>query len=114
MDGQIWTRFKQSGFCGSISVRDEKGVSFNSDPGYDDKHIHDAVLQMDEEYTYVKVIHEGYKGPQNLLAVALGNDPKANKNALDNAILEGLAHLHIFRETQTGVVVQFGYDINEA
>lgn len=114
MQGQLWIKFKKDGYCGSVSTLDKTGIHLKSDPGYDDQHIHEAIHQMDEEYTYVKVIHDGYKGPQDIMAVTLGNDIQANKNALDNAILEGLAHLHIFRETQTGAVVQFGYDINEA
>ena len=114
MDGQIWTRFKKSGYRGSLSVRDDSGTHFESDPGYNDKHIHEAVLQMDEEYTYVKVIHEGYKGSGDIPAIELGDNASANKKALDNAILEGLAHLRIFRETRTGAVVQFGYDLREA
>ena len=111
---QIWFNFKQNGYCGSVSTLDKTGIHLKSDLGYDDQHIHEAIHQMDEEYTYVKVIHEGYKGAQDILEVSLGNDLQANKDALDNAILEGLAHLHIFRETQTGAVVQFGYKLDEA
>ena len=62
----------------------------------------------------VKVIHEGYKGTEDLMTVELGDDPKANKRALDDAILEGLAHRRIFREARTGAIVQFGYDLKEA
>ena len=111
---QIWINFKQNGYCGSVSTLDKTGFHLKSDPDYEDQHIHEAIHQMDEEYTYVKVIHDGYKGPQDIMAVTLGNDIQANKNALDNAILEGLAHLRIFRETQTGSVVQFGYKLEEA
>ena len=111
--GQKWLKFKQDGYCGSLTIRSRSEQSFESDPGYNDKHIHEAILEMDPEYTYVKVIHEGYKGRQDLPTIAIGNDPKANKDALDNAILDGLAHLRIFREANTGAIVQFGYNLDE-
>ena len=115
MLGQIWTHFKRNGYCGSVSIRTSSEIDFNSDPEFDDKHIHDAILEMDPEYTYVKVIHEGFKGSlESSASIALGNDFQANQDALDNAILEGLAHRRIFREANTGAVVQFGYDLNEA
>ena len=114
MQGQLWIKFKKDGFCGSVSVWSKSENRLDTDPGYDDKPIHEAVHEMDSEYTYVKVIHEGYKGSPDIPSVALGKDPKANKDALDNAILDGLAHLRIFRETNSGAVVQFGYDLNEA
>ncbi len=111
---QIWINFKQNGYCGSVSTLDKTGFHLKSDPDYEDQHIHEAIHRMDEEYTYVKVIHEGYKGSQDILSISLGIDQQANKDVLDNAILEGLAHLRIFRETQTGSVVQFGYKLEEA
>ncbi len=114
MLGQIWTQFKKNGYCGSVSTLDKTGFHFKSDPGYDDQHIHEAVHQMDEEYTFVKVIHDGYNGTGEIMTVELGDDPKTNKRTLDDAILEGLAHCRIFRETQTGAIVQFGYKLEEA
>ena len=113
--GQKWLKFKKDGYCGSLSIRTSSGIEFNSDPEFDDKHIHDAILEMDPEYTYVKVIHEGFQGALDSIAsIALGNDFQANQDALDNAILEGLAHQRIFREANTGAIVLFGYDLNEA
>ena len=114
MLGQIWIKFKDNGFSGSVSVRDSSGTFFNSDPGYNDRHIHDAILEMDEEYKYVKVIHEGYNGKQDIPSIALVTDAEANHEILDNAILDGLAHRRLFREARTGAIVQFGYDLNEA
>ncbi len=111
--GQKWLKFKKDGYCGSLTIRSRSERSFESDPGFNDKHIHDAVLEMDPEYTYVKVIHEGYNGRLDLPTIAIGNDPKANKDELDNAILDGLAHLRIFREAHTGAIVQFGYNLDE-
>ena len=113
MHKQIWLKFKKDGFCGSVSVKTDPGVVIESDPIFDDARIHDAVYKMDEEYKYVKVIHEGYKGMQDLPTIAIGNDPNANKDALDNAILDGLAHLCIFREANTGAIVQFGYKLED-
>ena len=113
--GQKWLKFKKDGYCGSVSIRTSSGIEFDSDPEFDDKHIHDAVLEMDPEYTYVKVIHEGYKNSlENIMTIELGDNALANQDALDNAILEGLAHRRIFREANTGAIVQFGYDLNEA
>ena len=112
--GQKWLKFKKDGYCGSLSIRTSSGIEFNSDPEFDDKHIHDAVLEMDPEYTYIKVIHEGFQGAlDSITSIALGNDFQANQDALDNAILEGLAHQHIFREANTGAIVQFGYKLDE-
>ena len=113
--GQKWLKFKKDGYSGSISIRTYLGIELNSDPGYNDKHIHEAVLEMDPEYTYVKVIHEGFKGALDSIAsIALGDDFQANQDVLDNAILDGLAHQRIFREANTGAIVQFGYDLNDA
>ena len=64
--GQKWLKFKQDGYCGSLTIRSRSEQSFESDPDYNDKHIHEAILEMDPEYTYVKVIHEGYKGSQDI------------------------------------------------
>lgn len=111
--GQKWLKFKKDGFCGSLTIRSHSEQSFESDPGFDDKHIHDAILEMDPEYTYVKVIHEGYKGSLNIPTIELGNDAAQNQDTLDNAILEGLAHLCIFREANTDAIVQFGYKLDE-
>ena len=112
--GQKWLKFKQDGYCGSLTIRSRSEQSFESDPGYNDKHIHDAVLEMDPEYTYVKVIHEGYKGTlESVATIALGIDATQNQDTLDNAILEGLAHLRIFREANTGAIVQFGYKLED-
>ena len=114
MQEQIWLKFKKNGFCGSVSVKTKSGIFFKSDPEFDDKHIHDAVLEMDPKYTYVKVIHEGFKGSLDSIAsIALGNDFQANQDALDKAILEGLAHRRIFREANTGAIVQFGYKLED-
>ena len=111
--GQKWLKFKKDGYCGSVSIRTSSGIEFNSDPEYNDKHVHDAVLEMDPEYTYVKVIHEGYKGSLDIPTIELGYDAAQNQDTLDNAILEGLAHLRIFREANTGAIVQFGYNLDE-
>ena len=113
--GQKWLKFKKDGYSGSISIRTYLGIELNSDPGYYDKHIHEAVLEMDPEYTYVKVIHEGFKEALDSIAsIALSDDFQANQDVLDNAILDGLAHQRIFREANTGAIVQFGYDLNDA
>ena len=114
MHGLIWIKFKKDGYRGSVSVWHKSENRIDTDPGFDDKPIHEAVHEMDSEYTYVKVIHEGYKGSGDIMTVELGDNPKANKRALDDAILEGLAHRRIFREARTGAIVQFGYDLNEA
>ena len=114
MQGQLWIKFKKDGYRGSVSVWHRSENRIDTDPGFDDKPIHEAVHEMDSEYTYVKVIHEGYKGSGDIMTVELGDDPKANKEALDMAILDGLAHQRIFREARTGAIVQFGYDLNEA
>jgi hypothetical protein len=114
MHGLIWIKFKKDGYRGSVSVWHKSENRIDTDPGFDDKPIHEAVHEMDSEYTYVKVIHEGYKGSGDIMTVELGDNPKANKRALDDAILEGLAHSRIFREARTGAIVQFGYDLNEA
>ena len=111
---QIWSKFKDSGFCGSVSVRDESGIGSKSDPDYKDKFIHDAVFLMDPEYKYVKVIHEGFKGSlENMISVTFGDDTDDNREALDLAVFDGLAHLRIFREANTGAIVQFGYKLEE-
>lgn len=112
--GQKWLKFKKDGFCGSLSIRTSSKIEFNSDPGYSDKHIHEAIFEMDPEYTYVKVIHEGFKGAlKSVASIALGSDAAQNQDTLDNAILEGLAHQRIFREARTGAIVQFGYNLEE-
>ncbi len=112
--GQKWLKFKKDGFCGSLSIRTSSKIEFNSDPGYSDKHIHEAIFEMDPEYKYVKVIHEGFKGPfENIMTIKLGDNAPANQDTLDNAILEGLAHQRIFREARTGAIVQFGYNLEE-
>ena len=113
--GQKWLKFKKDGFSGSLSIRTSSKIEFNRDPGYNDKNIHDAIFEMDPEYTYVKVIHEGYKNSlENIMTIELGDNALANQDALDNAILDGLAHQRIFREAYTGAIVQFGYDLNDA
>jgi hypothetical protein len=114
MHGQLWIKFKKDGYRGSVSVWHKSENRIDEDPGFDDKPIHEAIHEMDGEYAYVKVIHEGYKGTDDLMTVELGDDPKANKRALDDAILEGLAHRRIFREDRTGAIVQFGYKLDEA
>ncbi len=111
--GQKWLKFKQDGYCGSLTIRSRSEQSFESDQGYNDKHIHEAILEMDPEYTYVKVIHEGYKGSQDIPTIGLGNNAAQNQDTLDNAILEGLAHLRIFREANTDAIVQFGYKLED-
>ena len=112
--GQKWLKFKKDGYCGSVSIRTSSEIKFDSDPEYNDKHIHDAVLEMDPEYTYVKVIHEGFKGAlKSVASIALGSDAAQNQDTLDNAILEGLAHQRIFREANSGAIVQFGYNLEE-
>lgn len=116
----LWARFKEAGYCGSVSVKEVLGKSehdsfaIKSDFDDDDSFIHEAIYNMDPDYTAICVVKSGYKGETSgLPVVSFGAEGSLSKediaDALDNAVLEGLGHQKALIIKESGAVVRFGY-----
>lgn len=108
----LWEQFKAKGYSGSVSTRQSSETVIRADSEADYRNIHDAIYNLDSEYTYVFVIQEGFVATDEISSISLGLDPIKNRNALEDALMEGLGHKRIFREATTGAIVQFGYKLD--
>lgn len=114
----LWNRFKAAGYTGSVSSRSLSGMdgihfTEKSDSGEDDSFIHEAVYGMDPDYTAVCIVRTGFTGDKGSLPVIDVDgwqDATKAAEALDKAILEGLAHKKAFVIKGSGAVVKFGYE----
>ena len=116
---ELWNRFKESGYSGSVSTRsgadlDKPLFTEKSDSGEDDSFIHEAIYEMDPDYVAVCIIRSGFTGDRDSLPTIDVNGWQSDKEhaskTLDNAILEGLAHKKAFSIKGSGAVVKFGYE----
>lgn len=107
---QLWEQFKGAGYSGSISIRESGHIVIKSDSEKEYRNIHEAIYQLDPEYKFVKVIQKGFPPTKEMLCISLGMDPIQNRDLLENALMEGLGHQKIFKEANSGAIVQFGYE----
>ena len=116
---ELWNRFKDAGYSGSVSAKshsdmDKPRFTEKSDSGEDDSFIHEAIYEMDPDYMAVCVIRSGFTGDTGSLPVVgiegWQSDKGRAAEALDNAILEGLGHKKAFVIKGSGAVVKFGYE----
>lgn len=68
-----------------------------------------AVFEMDDEYQYAVAIFEGFEVPADTPVISFAGDAAAIQTALDNAIMDGLAHSKMLKEKETGAIIRFGY-----
>lgn len=89
----------------------------------DDIFIHEAIYEMDPDYTVVAVIKQiGDKPAREWATETLAGDideisfegsPEDIQERLDKAILEGLAHRKILMVRESGAIVKFGYKFED-
>ena len=105
---ELWNRFKEAGYSGSISSR----FAIKSDSEEDDRIIHEAVYDIDPDYVSVCVIKNYSKDSHDLpvLEPESFSSKESAIKALENAVLEGLGHKKAFVIKGTGTVVRFGYE----
>lgn len=116
MIDELWEQFRKANYSGSVSVRkqgEEDQVLFaeKSSSPEDDSMIHEAIYGLDPDYTKVCVITAGFEGDKSALPVVsfAGNAAEA----LDQAVLEGLAHRKALIVKESGAIVKFGYKDDE-
>jgi len=116
MIDELWKQFQNAKYSGSVSVRkqgedDQVLFAEKSSSPEDDSMIHESIYNMDPDYTKVCVITAGFEGNKSdLPVVSFASDAS---EALDQAILEGLAHKKALVVKETGAVVKFGYKDDE-
>lgn len=131
---ELWSRFNEAGFSGSIAVRtanqdifQENSPTFTTKSNSTkedetckdlDKAIYEAVFEMDPDYIYACIIKNSNDKPSDLISISFkdANSDDGKKRircALDDAILEGLAHQKAFIVEETNAIVKFGYKTND-
>ncbi|MBR4786034.1 MAG: hypothetical protein IK012_12410 [Fibrobacter sp.] len=131
MIDNVWTWFMNLGYKGSVSERNpdsgDSGAAgmFTSKANTpdDDIFIHEAIYEMDPDYTVVAVIKQiGDKPAREWATETLAGDideisfegsPEDIQERLDKAILEGLAHRKILMVRESGAIVKFGYKFED-
>ena len=127
MIDKIWSWFIAQGFEGSVSVKGAAPTPFGlprlftckANTPDDDTFIHEAIYEMDPDYTAVAVIKQaGNKAardwaeevfPDGIEEISFEGNPEDIQERLDEAILEGLAHRKVLMVRESGAVVKFGY-----
>lgn len=120
MIDKIWTWFASHGLVGSVSVKKpdaENGFSpslFTTKSNVPDDHsdIHQAIYDMDPDYSFV-IVASNAEAPQNTLEVSFVGSQAEIQQRLDDAILEGLGHQKCLKIKETGAVVRFGYSVED-
>ena len=131
---ELWFRFKEAGFSGSIAVRTtDQDIFHDNSPTFTtkgnsvedveacvdlDNAIYEAVFKMDPDYIYACIIKNSNDKPSDLISISFkdANSDDGKKRircALDDAILEGLAHQKAFIVEETNAIVKFGYKTND-
>ena len=131
MIDKIWSWFVAQGFEGSVSVKDANVPPFGlprlftskANTPDDDTFIHEALYEMDPDYTIVAVIKQaGNKAardwaeevfPNGIEEISFEGSPEDIQDRLDEAILEGLAHRKVLMVCESGAVVKFGYKLED-
>ena len=127
MIDNVWTWFTDLGYKGSVSVRNPDSGNSNASGIFtskantpdDDIFIHEALYEMDPDYTVVAVIKQaGDKAardwanaafPDGIEEISFEGRPEDIQERLDAAILGGLAHRKVLMVRESGAVVKFGY-----
>lgn len=131
MIDNVWTWFTDLGYKGSVSVRNPDSGNSNASGMFtskantpdDDIFIHEALYEMDPDYTIVAVIKQaGNKAardwaeevfPNGIEEISFEGSPEDIQDRLDEAILEGLAHRKVLMVRESGAVVKFGYKLED-
>lgn len=127
MIDNVWTWFTDLGYKGSVSVRNPDSGNSNASGMFtskantpdDDIFIHEALYQMDPDYTVVAVIKQASGKaardwaneafPDGIEEISFEGRPEDIQERLDAAILGGLAHRKVLMVRESGAVVKFGY-----
>ena len=131
MINKVWEWFNAQVYKGSISFCDPKALRLTTQPAFickantpdDDTFIHEAIYEMDPDYTVVAVIKQaGNKAarnwaeevfPDGIEEISFEGSPEDIQERLDEAILEGLAHRKALMVRESGAVVKFGYKLED-
>ena len=127
MIDKVWVWFTSQGYKGSVSVRNpDSGESdasgtFTSKGNTPDNDIfiHEAIYEMDPDYSVVAVIKQVGNEPARQWAedalsngydeISFEGTPEEIQERLDEAILGGLAHRKVLMVRESGAIVKFGY-----
>lgn len=126
MIDKVWAWFTSQCYKGSVSVRTPSSGESNASGIFtskantpdDDIFIHEAIYDMDPDYSVVAVIKQvGDKTARNWAKevfpdcdeISFDGCPEKIQARLDEAILSGLAHKKILMVRESGAIVKFGY-----
>ncbi len=126
MIDKVWAWFTSQSYKGSVSVRNPSSDDSNASGVFtskantpdDDIFIHEAIYEMDPDYSVVAVIKQVGDKPAREWAkeafpdcdeISFDGNPEIIQARLDEAILGGLAHKKFLMVRESGVIVKFGY-----
>ena len=131
MIDKVWAWFTSQGYEGSVSVRNPDSIDtaasgiFTSKANTpdDDIFIHEAIYEMDPDYSVVAVIKQAGNKPAREWAedafpdgydeISFEGSPESIQERLDEAILGGLAHRKYLMVRESGAMVKFGYKLED-
>ena len=114
MIDKVWAWFTSQCYKGSVSVRTPSSGESNASGIFtskantpdDDIFIHEAIYDMDPDYSVVAVIKQV---GDDCDEISFDGSPEKIQARLDEAILSGLAHKKILMVRESGAIVKFGY-----
>ena len=127
MIDKVWAWFTSQSYKGSVSVRNPSSDDSNASGVFtskantpdDDIFIHEAIYEMDPDYSVVAVIKQvGDKPardwaneafPDGYDEISFDGSSENIQARLDEAILGGLAHKKVLMVRESGAIVKFGY-----
>ena len=131
MIDNVWAWFINQGYKGSVSVKNMDSGKFDASGIFtskantpdDDIFIHEAIYEMDPDYTVVAVIKQAIdkparewaeeKFPNGYDEISFEGTPEEIQERLDEAILGGLAHRKVLMVRESGAIVKFGYKLED-
>ena len=131
MIDKVWAWFTSQGYEGSVSARNPDSGEFDASGTFtskgntpdDDIFIHEAIYEMDSDYSVVAVIKQAGSTPARKWAedafpngydeISFEGTPEEIQERLDEAILGGLAHRKVLMIRESGAVVMFGYKFED-